>query len=1221
MQQRSEVVFEETHYRLVRPLGEGGMGSVYEVEDARSGGRVALKTLREAGPLALYLFKNEFRALADLTHPHLVGLYELGSTGETPWFTMELIDDAVDLAHHFRGAEHSSGLTWLTAQGDLDPDATMPPAMFADLPSIPSEMPEPTPLPDGRLAELRVSLGQLADALETLHAAGRLHRDVKPSNVLVTPEGRAVLVDFGLVATLDGVSRVDPEVIAGSIPYMSPEQSVGAGLGPASDWYSFGAVLYELLTGRPPFAGARAAVLAAKRGREVVPPAEVVPGVPEDLDALCVALLRLEPKDRPTGGHVLAALGRGAVERRQEAPLVGREAQLQSVGQALAQVRGGQAATLHVRGRSGMGKTALVGRALAAIEADALVLTSRCYERDTLPFKAIDPLVDRMTRQLCAMPHARAEALAPRHIRALARLFPVLDRVEAFAEADQRSAPTEDPDEEQRRALGALRELLGRISERQLVVVHIDDLQWSDRDSLAALRELLRPPDPPVMLLILSYRTEALEAEPELASLAKDVPWIEVGPLSGADAGRLAASQLEDPALAARVVAEAGGSPFYTLELARYAARTGNLVDLEAYVARRVEELPESAQSLLRAVALAGAPTRREVLLDCVPEASVAALTALQAGRLVRSEGPGAADRVECDHDRVREAVVAALAPDEATRLHGALAVALIRRDGDAERISDHLLHSGDTKRAAHYARLAADQASAALAFHREAAMLRRLLDLVGQGPERPSLLERYANAIGAAGRANPAAAALLAAVEAGGPKQLEVEAARLFLYSGNLEEGWPLMRKVLGRMGIPVPRQRWRLVAETLLRRLWTRLMPLRIKIRPTAEIPERTLHRLEALVGIGNAAIISDQYIAWYLLARYVQEALRVGDVDHMMVGLADEMFLANAEPGGGARADRAFALAMTLERAASPKARVWTHTLRTVALVQHGRVAEAMASIDTALEHYESAPRLGMERDWVEMFSIAFEAHQRGPGVFVQLEEALVARARARQNIGLELHTRAGCYFNSALIRDDPDLAERQVADMLSRWPGQGDLQCFYCAQTQVRIALYRGDGAGALGLVEANQAMAKGSGAFQSGANRFIWNLLSGLACQLAWLESRDGRLLDRAGACADRCATEGDWGRLGAAQLRGMVQLARGDRAAAEVELKSALENASASRLLAWVVSLEWALAHVREDAAGCAASLERARAFGVTNPERWFMCWVTPLPLALCNPE
>src|SRR5580692_10613826 len=172
-------------YEILRPIGRGGMGVVYEALDRERQRLVALKTLRHFSPGALYLFKREFRALVDVHHPNLVQLHELVVTGTRhAFFTMELVRGA-DFLSHVQSAS----------------------------------------------ARLRPALRQLVEGVRALHRAGTLHRDIKPSNVRVTPEGRVVLLDFGVATELapaTGDLANEPGETAGTARYMAPELTCGA---------------------------------------------------------------------------------------------------------------------------------------------------------------------------------------------------------------------------------------------------------------------------------------------------------------------------------------------------------------------------------------------------------------------------------------------------------------------------------------------------------------------------------------------------------------------------------------------------------------------------------------------------------------------------------------------------------------------------------------------------------------------------------------------------------------------------------------------------------------------------------------------------------------------------------------------------------------------------------------------------------------------------------
>ncbi len=1069
-------------FEVRRELGSGGMGVVCEAFDRQEGRTVALKTLRPGDDRNLHRLKHEFRALSGVHHPNLVTLYELLSIGDDVFFTMELIDGVALLA-------------WLCVASEDEPNPSTAPTV--QLPAALSAVPRPVrttgAVPRYDPVRLRDCLRQLAEGVAALHGAGILHRDLKPSNVLVTAEGRLVLLDFGLATALGGERWGGDDALAGTIDYMSPEQAAREPLGPASDWYAFGVILFRVLTGRLPFLGGVADVLQDKQRFEPPPPAELAPGVPEDLAALASELLRLRPEARPSGADVLRRLGSaasappgGSRSTSGASVFVGRTRELGLLEGALADAREGTV-LVQLSAQSGVGKSALEQRFVERVEAEgALILQGRCYEREHVPYKALDAVVDQLSQYLARLPRGEADLLVPVDASALARVFPVLRQVDAIADAPRVALAGLGSHGLRLRAFGALRELLLRLAAKRPLVVALDDLQWGDADGGALLASLVRPPDAPAMLVLLCARAEeqdgpfftAFEAHVQGAVL--DRRSLALGPLGEADSIELAATLLgsADPGRvrARRIAAEAGGSPFFIGQLARHARDDdgGTPPTLETLLRLRLLRLPDAPLRLLRVIAVAGRPLAQAVAMRAADLDDPSALSLLKAGSLVRARG-GAEPRVEAYHDRIREAALDLVTPAELPFLHGRLARALeATPDADPEALALHLRGAGDHARAAELTVRAADRAAEALAFSREAQLLRLAIELCpGDRETLRALQTRRGHALSNAGRGREASTAFLEAAEGAASAEnldLRRRAAEELLRAGHLAEGSRLLEAVLEAFGAPLARTRGRALASLLLRRTMVRLRGLGWKPRDESQVPREDLARIDLGYAVATGLGMVDHIRATDFAARHLIVTLRAGEPLRIQRALAAEAALRSL---GGlpalARCDVVLdEMDRIAERLGTPPARALAIGVRGIVCFNVGRVRQSLELCTAAAALFrERCPGYAWELGTAHMFvlfglSLVGEMDE----VSVRLP-ALLEEAEARGDLFNIVNLRSACGYLPYLIRDDAEGGHGDLDDVIARWPATSfQFPHFNATVSHAYLDIMAGFGAAAL-----------------------------------------------------------------------------------------------------------------------------------------------------------
>jgi energy-coupling factor transporter ATP-binding protein EcfA2 len=737
------------------------MGVVYLGRDLRLDMDVAIKFRGVTHSDATLWLKREFRSVASLRHPNLVELYELVAHDKSCYFTMEYLpgmdprrwverrapgapgaqdrDDAMFSEHSTRSAAPLQ---------EANTAATDPPAtpVTVAAPVVPRLVPAVD------FVRLRDVIVQLAEGIAYLHARGVIHRDVKPSNAIVVG-GVVKLLDFGLALERhrqeDDVARESR--IVGTAAYLAPEYLERLVVSPQMDVYALGVLAFELCTGQPPFGGTLHVLSRLQAGRIKIPRvAEINPEIPPDLDEVIDSMLAADPEQRPSALEVVQRLASGGSQPasparvRREPPFVGRKRELAQIAEHVADPTA-RGRLVVVVGPSGSGKTTLIDRAVAHAtgierEHDSLVWRGRCHERERLPYRAFDQIVDDLATELAGDPRL---ARGIDHAAALARVFPVLA---PLIDPRRDEPPLADLRVERERALLALVQTFAKLVTTPHGLIVLDDLQWADDDSLELLALLVEQIDVPLTVLASWTSDGSIALPPAVAALSDrlgsaaqiiDVPAMTEDDLLAMLAELAPRAPTSRLAHAARL---AQGSPYIAELIGRELGET-DVADPAAAEQRRLDRLEPAERMVAEITALsAGAATFEQLrALAQLPSGRLqSVLRGLEDARVVRATPALAGDPVYVFyHQRLRETANSAMADEARCAMHERFArwfedssSVAAGAELDAGQLAYHWQHAGAPERAAHWAIVAGDAAKSQLAWALAASWYQRAVAL-----------------------------------------------------------------------------------------------------------------------------------------------------------------------------------------------------------------------------------------------------------------------------------------------------------------------------------------------------------------------------------------------------------------------------------------------------------------------------------------------------------
>jgi tetratricopeptide (TPR) repeat protein len=749
-------------YQLGEVLGEGGMGVVYRARHAVSNSPAAVKMVRSLRANALASLRQETLTLTQIQHPQVVRILDHDLSCSDPWYAMELLEGET-LADYLRRTWAPGRAGGARARSD-------------------------------QLSEILSLMIALCEPLAAVHNAGLVHCDLKPSNVFLRDFREPVLMDFGLTTRAHGA--VGRELLdiggipKGTIPYLSPEVIRGQLPDARADLYAFGCILYEGITGSPPFfAESLGRILHMHLHEAPAPARSIVAGIPEELDRLLNRLLAKWPTDR--FGHIEEVADALTQVRSGELPravapitrlfrpqIIARD---QPLEQALAacvqaqQARGGR--LVAVEGESGIGKTffanevcrrgARSGMRVIVGECPAIsALTTSNAGVSSTPLQPFRPFLEAVADWCRVHGEEQSQALLGWRLSVLAAYEPSLAQLQTRMRSEAPALPSMAARE---RLVQAMLDVLAILSAERPLLLALDDLQWADDLSVAVLQAVQGEfsESHPLVVLCL-YRSDEVGTEFRAIMSGANTLHLRLQRLDAQAIAKLVADMLSVreplPALVRFLHAHSEGIPFFVAEYLRAAvaerllARNGGHwqlitpndqpdqfpvlampTELAGLVRRRLSSLSALELLVLECAAILGRSFNVDVLREVLGLADTHEEVAPPVADLVRKdliEGSDV-DGYRFVHDKIREVVNASSSPERRLQLHGCAAAALERQDHARPLIEKrfgqlafHFRLANQPRKAIDYLEMAAVRALALSANADAAQYIREAIDL-----------------------------------------------------------------------------------------------------------------------------------------------------------------------------------------------------------------------------------------------------------------------------------------------------------------------------------------------------------------------------------------------------------------------------------------------------------------------------------------------------------